>query len=221
MNIQQALQTRKSVRAFLDKGVDRDLIENVLDLSRFYPSSTNMQPIEVCVLRGNAKKTLDQKLLKAFDDGVERHMDYEYYPKVQKDIFMLRQQELGKSLYNLLGISRDDKDARVKQWRKNYEAFGAPVVLYFFMDKSLKSSSFIDCGILLQSIMLTATEFGLSTCVQGSLGEYPNIVRKELGIASDKILICGMAMGYADEDATINSFQSTRIGLDEFCRFYD
>lgn len=124
-------------------------------------------------------------------------------------------------LYGALGIKKEDKAKQKEQWKENYRAFGAPVVLYFFMDSFLEKGSFLDYGMFLQSIMLTATQLGLGSCPMASLAEYPSIVKEELNIDKDKILLCGIALGYEDKEAPINSFRTNRIPLNEFVRFYE
>lgn len=220
MKVRKAIKKRKSVRAFEDKEVKKELIEEILDIAKWSPSSTNNQPWEICVVSGEKKKALDKKMLEAFDSGVKGKMDYEYNPVELKQVYKNRQIELGKSLFELLDIKRDDKEARVKQWKKNYTSFGAPVSIYFFIDKSLEKSSFIDIGIFLQSIALLAIDYGLATCMQGALGEYSNIVRSQLNISDDKILICGMALGYEDKNALVNTFKSQRENVEDFAKFY-
>lgn len=220
MNVTQAIKQRKSIRAFLSDEPKREIIEEILNLAKWSPSSTNNQPWEICVVSGEKKKELDSKILEAFDGGIKGKMDYKYNPEKIKDEHKNRQIELGKSLFELLNIQRDDKEARVKQWRKNFTAFDAPVSIFLFIDNSLEKSSFIDIGIFMQSIALLATERGLATCMQGSLGEYPDIVRKALHVSSDKVLVCGMALGYEDKTATVNTFQSKRENLTDIAKFY-
>lgn len=221
MNIKEVIEKRKSVRAFLDKDVDIKLVEEILEYARFSPSSTNTQPCEVCVVSGDKKKELDEKVLKAFDSGIAPKMDYPYYPQPDKFVSFIKNRriKLGKKFYTFLGIQRDDKDARQKQWRQNYTSFGAPISFYFYMDKNLEKGSFIDVGIFIQSIALLATELGLSTCIQGALGEYPSIIRKELDIGDDKIILCGMALGYEDKSAKVNTFHTQKIKTSEFVKY--
>jgi nitroreductase len=148
-------------------------------------------------------------------------MDYQYYPLEWVEPFKSRRKEMGLLLYSTLDIKKEDKQRQIEQWKANYKAFGAPTVIYFFMDSSLEKGSYIDYGIFLQSIMLVATELGLATCPMASLAEFPTIVKNELNISKDKILVCGMAIGYEDETAIINSFKTQRIKLEEFTKFYE
>ena len=221
MNVRDALLARKSVRAFLDKSVARELIERILDAARHAPSGANTQPWQVAVVTGNKKLAIQKKMEEAFHAGQRGHPDYTYYPEQWFSPYQERRVACGLQLYSALGIKREDKDRRVEQWAANYRAFDAPVALFFFMDKGLATGSFMDFGMFLQSLMLAAVEEGLATCPQAALGEYPQIVKAELGYAEDSILICGMALGYEDEDAPVNSYRTPREDVHTFTRFFD
>lgn len=216
----EAIKARKSVRAYLDKDVSKDVLEKILEVAKLSPSSTNTQPWELHVVKGEAKKSLQNRMLEAFKSGAKSHMDYKYYPDKFIQPIRDRQVALGKKMYGLLGIDKENKEKSIKQWGENYTSFNAPVSIYFFIDKSLEKGSYLDSGILIQTIALTAVEMGLSTCIQGALAQYPDIVRQELNISDDKILLCGMALGYEDKNALINTFKSDRMEVEEFTKFY-
>ena len=124
-------------------------------------------------------------------------------------------------LYAALGIKREEKERRLEQWIANYRAFDAPAMLYFFMDPGFEAGSFMDYGMFLQSVMLTAVEEGLATCPQAALGEYPEIVKEALGYPNDSILLCGMALGYEDRHAKVNNYRIDREPVDSFTRFFE
>ena len=220
MKVSDALLQRKSVRAFLKKDVEREKIEYILEHAKHAPSGVNMQPWNVAVLSGEAKKNLESKMEKAFREGKKEEMDYTYYPLSWEDPYKSRRKETGLMMYKTLNISREDKRKQMDQWAANYRAFDAPVVMYFFKDKLLQAGSYLDYGMFLQSVMLTATEIGLATCPQAALAEFPSIVKSELNIADDKELLCGIALGYEDKDAVINSYRTPRIEIEEFAKFY-
>jgi nitroreductase len=180
-----------------------------------------MQPFNVCVVSGNKKISIENKILQAFDNNQKEDMDYDYYPKEFKEPYKSRRKEMGLLMYKTIGITKDDKQKQIEQWRKNYQAFNAPIVLYFFIDDSLGKGLYLDYGMFLQSIMLTATHLGLATCPMASLAEYPSIVKKELNIPHNKFLLCGIALGYEDTSHPINSFKTNRIELNEFVQFWD
>ena len=221
MTVIESLKKRKSVRAFTNKEVEVEKIETIFEAAILCPTGVNMQPFEVCVVSGDKKLEIENKMIKAFDNNQKEKMDYQYYPLEWVETFKSRRQEMGLLLYSTLDIKKEDKQRQIEQWKANYKAFGAPTVIYFFMDSSLEKGSYIDYGIFLQSIMLVATELGLATCPMASLTEFPTIVKNELNIPKDKILVCGMAIGYEDETAIINSFKTQRIKLEEFIKFYE
>lgn len=221
MNVSQALLQRKSVRAFLDKPVSKEIITKILHHARQAPSGTNTQPWIVAVVSGKTKKQLDKKLLGLFTSGVEKNVDYNYYPTHMSAEFKRRRLECGMAMYQTLGISRDNSKARIEQWSLNYSAFGAPVELYFFAEKIIEEGSFMDCGMFIQSVMLMATSLGLATCPQAALAEYPHAVKETLGYSDDLILLCGMALGYEDTHALVNSYQTSREEVETFTKFFD
>jgi len=220
MDITNLLKERKSVRAFLNKEVDDKKIEIILEGLKHTASGSNMQPWLIHVVSGNTKKMIDKKTLKAFDAGDQTNMDYPYYPETIPALYQKRRKETGLQLYNSLNIKKEDKERRIKQWRANYDAFGSPVILYFFMDNELTTGSYIDMGMAIQSTLILAQEQGLATCTMASLAEYPDIVREVLKIDNTKALICGIALGYEDKEAKINSYRTPRLKIEEFSTFY-
>ncbi|MHC3994558.1 nitroreductase [Thiomicrolovo sp. ZZH C-3] len=221
MKTLDALLERKSVRAFLDKAVEKTTIETILEHAKHAPSGVNMQPWSVCVVGGSIKKRIETRVIEAFEADEKARMDYHYYPQQWEEPYRSRRKETGLLMYRTLGIAKEDKAAQAEQWKANYRAFDAPVVLYFFIDAALEKGSWLDYGMFLQSVMLAATSLGLGSCPQAALAEYPDIVREELGIGSDKTLLCGMALGYEDKTAPVNGYRTTRIPVDAFTAFYD
>lgn len=220
MNIETALRTRKSTRAFLDKPVSEAQLRRILDAARHAPSGANTQPWQVALVTGEKKAELGQRLDQAFRDGIKPAMDYQYYPRQWPEPYRTRRNITGVQLYRALHIEREDKQRRADQWAANYQAFGAPVVLFFFMDPVLETGSYMDYGTFLQSIMLLAVSEGLATCPQAALGEYSSMVKEYLGYPEDSILVCGMALGYEDRDAPVNSYRTAREDVDVFSRFF-
>ncbi len=220
MKVSDALEKRKSTRAFLAKEVELKTIETILEAAGRSPSGVNTQPWQVAVVCGDAKKKLQEKIETAFRSGAEAAMEFQYYPLKWKEPYKTRRIECGLQLYSTLGITRQDKERRLEQWAANYRAFDAPVMLFFFMDPGLETGSYMDYGMFMQSIMLVAVEQGLATCPQAALGEYPQIVKDELGYPSESILLGGMALGYEDEGALVNSYRTSRLKVDDFTRFF-
>jgi nitroreductase len=220
MNVQEALKNRKSVRAFLSKDVPKDTIVKILEYAKYAPSGVNMQPWQVCVVSGKKKDDIEAKLVEAFENGLEEKMDYHYYPTNWVSPYKDRRKETGLLMYKTLGITREDKAKQKEQWKRNYLAFDAPVVLYFFIDEVLQKGSYLDYGMFLQSIALMATQEGLGSCIMASLAQYPRIVKDELSIDENKILLCAIALGYEDTDDIANSYRTPRLDLEEFVTFY-
>ena len=215
------MKARKSTRAFLDKPVDRQVIERLLDAARHAPSGANTQPWQVAVVSGETKQKLETRLEALFRRGERGEMDYQYYPLNWSAPYKNRRLDCGQQLYSAVGIQREDKSRRLDQWAANYRAFDAPVCLFFFLDAGLETGSYVDYGMFLQSLMLAAVAEGLATCPQAALAEYPAIVKEMLGFAQDTVLICGMALGYEDRDAPVNRYRTPREDVHAFTRFFE
>ena len=221
MDLKTTLLERKSTRAFLDKEVSMDTINEIIEQSKTAPSGVNTQPWQVAVIQGESKNNLCNKFEMAFREGVKGSMDYKYYPVEWRDEYKQRRKECGLMLYSTLNISIEDKDRQLDQWALNYQAFNAPVILLFFIDRSMEKGSFMDYGMFIQSIMLSAVEKGLATCPQAALGEYPDIVRQEFPEYKDKMVLCGLALGYEDKDQIVNSYRTAREDISRFVRYYN
>jgi nitroreductase len=220
MNVIKALAQRKSTRAFLSTEVEPEKINTILDAARHAPSGTNTQPWQVAVVTGEAKIKLQSKLEEAFRAGDKGKADYTYYPDEWQQPYASRRKECGLLMYKTLGIRREDKERQVNQWAANYRAFDAPVLLLFFMDDVMQTGSYIDYGMFLQSVMLAAVDQGLASCPQASIADYPEIIKAELGYPENTVLLCGMALGYEDKDALVNSYRTSREDVDSFTRYF-
>jgi nitroreductase len=221
MNVIDALRSRKSIRAFSDRTVPVETVRKILDAARHAPSGTNTQPWQVAVVTGEKKRELCSLMETQFRNGTRGKMDYSYYPLEWSEPYKERRKVCGLQMYSALNISREDKQRQLDRWAANYRAFDAPLMLLFFLDSVMETGSFLDYGMFLQSIMLAAVEEGLATCPQAALGEYPEIVKRELEYPADSLLIGGMAVGYEDQEAVINSYRTERLSVDDFTRFFD
>jgi nitroreductase len=221
MDVVEALKRRKSTRAFLERSVDKAVIEQILAAARHAPSGANTQPWQVAVVTGERKLQLQQCIEQAFRDGAGAGMDYLYYPTEWIEPYRSRRRECGQQLYKALHIERTDKDRQRDQWAANYRAFDAPVALFFFMDAGLQTGSFLDYGMFLQSLMLAAVEEGLATCPQAALAEYPAVVKQALGYPDSSVLVCGMALGYEDPDQPVNRYRVPRQEVAAFTRWFE
>ncbi len=220
MKIAEALKQRKSVRSYLDKPVEEEKIKAILDAARHAPSGVNTQPWQVAVVTGDTKKILQEKIESTFRGGDKGKADYPYYPTEWAEPFTSRRRQCGLLMYKTLEIKREDKQRQMDQWAANYRAFDAPVMLLFFMDGRMQTGSFLDYGMFLQSIMLEAVEQGLATCAQASIVDYPEIIKTTLAYPEDSICVAGMALGYEDTDALVNSYRTPREEVESFTRFF-
>lgn len=221
MNALDALQERASTRAFLDRAVDRKLIERVLDAARWAPSGVNIQPWQVAVVQGESKRALGEALIAVRESGQKQTADYQYYPSEWVEPYKSRRRASGLALYEALGIGREDTERQKAAWYANYRFFDAPVGLLFFMDRQLGQGAWLDMGMFIQSVMLAARTLGLATCPQASLAEYAETVRGQLGIGPENLLLCGMALGYADPQHPVNRYRTEREPVAAFTRWFD
>lgn len=224
MSADEAITTRRSIRAFLPKDVPRHLIEEILSVASRAPSGSNIQPWRVYVVQGSAKDKLVQALSEVYENpelAAAQKPNYTYYPKNWKSPFIERRRKVGWDLYALLGLTRDDKEGMRVQHGKNYAFFGAPVGLMFTIDSSLEQGSWLDYGMFIQSVMVAARARGLDTCPQAAFVPYNRVVAEVLGIGEGEALVCGMALGWADPAAVENGLISERAPVAEFTTFLD
>lgn len=221
MDIIEAITTRQSVRAYTAQAVAKDIIEKILDAARFAASGVNTQPWQVVVVQGNTKQAITQALIKAYDQQEPMQRDYDYYPENFTEPYKTRRFNCGMALYQALGIQREDVARRQAVWKLNYDFFGAPVGLLFFIDKHLAKGSWVDMGMFIQNVMLAARAHGLATCAQASIADYADIVREVIKYDGDRALICGMALGYADLSNAVNQYRTERETVDSFTQWMD
>jgi nitroreductase len=220
MNLREAIEQRQSVRAFLERPVEQDTLVAILETARWAPSGVNMQPWRVAVVQGATQQRLGDLLIEARRAGRESSPDIPYYPQTWFEPYRSRRRDCGLKLYSALDIKRDDAERQMTAWCNNYRFFGAPVGLVFHLDAELAAGSLVDMGLFLQTIMLYAQDYGLATCPQASLAEYPDIVREVLGIPAGQHILCGMALGYPDWNAPVNQYRLERATLDTFTTWH-
>ena len=221
MNVRDAIKNRISTRAFLPKEVPQELVTEILSIARWAPSSKNIQPWDVVVATGQTKQKISDLLLQQFRNKVEAAPDITEERNLS-GIYKDRAFACGLALYGALKIERGDKEKRIAQWEKNYHFFGAPVVLFFFTEKHLAEGAILDCGMFIQNVMLAAEEFGLATCPQHSIGDYPKPIKELFGEKyHNKILLTGMSLGYPDKNFPENNYRTERAQVTEFTTFFD
>lgn len=221
--VDAAITTRHSMRAFLPTPVPRAQVEEILAVASRAPSGTNTQPWQVHVLTGSARQRLSDRILAVYDDPealAEHQQEYAYYPKEWTSPFLERRRKVGWDLYRLLGIAKEDKARMHEQHGRNYRFFDAPVGLIFSIPRVMETGSWLDYGMFLQSVMIAARARGLHTCPQAAFTQFHRIIAEELGFAPDQMLVCGMALGYADPNAPENQLVTERAPVSEFARFY-
>ncbi len=220
--IVEAIRSRRSVRAYLPKTVPEAVLHELLALGRHAPSGSNIQPWQVAVLTGATLQRVGEAIRRAFlNDEPGHRRDYNYYTDPIVEPYLARRRACGWGLYGTLGIGKGDVEKSRAYRAQNYVFFGAPAGLVFTIDRDLEKGSWLDYGMFLQTLMLGARAFGLHTCAEASIASYPDIVRRELGLGDNQVVICGMALGYADSSAAVNTFQPERIPLGEYVRFSD
>lgn len=222
--VDEAITSRRSVRAFLPTPVARATIEEILDVAGRAPSGTNTQPWKVYVLTGVAKESLSQKILDAHADPevAPQHRDeYKYYPVRWTSPYLDRRRKIGWDMYGLLGLTRENKAGIWAQARRNYSFFDAPVGLMFTIDRILEQGSWLDYGMFLQNIMIAARARGLDTCPQAAFMQFHRIIATHLKMPETEMLVCGMSLGYADTGHVVNRLQTERETVAGFAVFMD
>jgi nitroreductase len=222
-SVDAAMLSRYSNRAFLPKPVERELLQNLLQVAARAPSGTNTQPWKVYVLQGTSKDALVNQVVAAHEAlaadptlAAQYKEEYDYYPEKWVSPYIDRRRECGFGLYGVLGLVKGDKAGMHAQHQQNYRFFGAPVGLMFTMDRVMGRGSLLDYGMFLQNIMLAARARGLHTCPQAAWNGFSKIILPHIGAAENEMLVCGMALGYADEGALVNTFATTRVDAQEF-----
>jgi hypothetical protein len=218
-----AITSRMSVRAFTSEPVERAVLAHMLEVASRSPSGTNTQPWKVYVLQGASRDRLVAQVCAAHDAvradpslGAQYVEEYDYYPQKWVSPYIDRRRENGWGLYGLLGIGKGDKDQMHAQHQRNYRFFDAPVGLMFTLDRVLGRGSLVDYGMFMQNIMVAARGHGLSTCPQAAWNGFAKIILPHLGAGPDEMLVCGMALGYADEAAAVNGFHTPRVPVQDF-----
>ncbi|NBQ35090.1 MAG: nitroreductase [Actinobacteria bacterium] len=230
--ISDFLASRRTTRDFLPTPVPQDVIDQLLTDSLTAPSWSNTRPFKVAVATGEVRDRISNEFLsrwnvlsKIMRRGIKnklrllisryglptsnRSIVKPYVPELKP-----RAERVGRELYTLFGVARGDREARDKQWAKNYSFFGAPVELFIYIHKSLHIYAASDAGLMMENLILSAHARGLGTCAQGAVNIWDDVIRKEFDIPKDYRLLCGMAIGYPS-DSPANSFKANRIGIDE------
>lgn len=219
MEVRDAILNRKSIREYLSKEVEREKLERLIDVTLRAPSWKNAQGYKIAVVQGETKEKISKDFFKAIEEGTPENPDYPYqdfYPHYMKK----RMLELGASYYGHLGVDRKDKERRKQLLLDNFKFFGAPVGIFFLMERGMNYWPTLDLGILIGTLLIAAREEGLETIAQASLAAYPDIVRKNLNLEANWTVAVGVSLGYADYNAKTNQFVSARADRKEIVEFF-
>ena len=223
--VDAAIASRRSIRAFLPTPVPRSTIEDILAVASRAPSGVNTQPWKVTVLSGEAKTALSRRILAAHDAQAESGStgadigEYDYYPTEWVSPYIERRRKVGWDLYGLLGIAKGDKPRMHAQHGRNYTFFDAPVGLIFTIDRILRQGSWLDYGMFLENVMIAARGRGLDTCPQAAFIGFHKVIAEHLALPAGEMVVCGMALGWADPSAPENQLVTEREPVSAFARF--
>ena len=216
MDVTEAVDSRKSIRAFLDKAVDDSLIKELLEKASRAASGGNLQPWKIYVINDKTMNSFH----KSQSEWTEPETPaYAIYPENLKEPYKTSRYEVADDMYSLLGIEREDKEARFKQVLKNYEFFGAPAAFFCFVDRQMGRPQWSDLGMFLQTFMLLAREAGLDTCPQEAWAMKQESVTAFVEAPDELMLFCGMAIGYQDESEKVNELRTSRRPIEDWTVF--
>jgi nitroreductase len=221
MNVDDALRGRISIRAFKPDPVPEALVREILDLARWSPSGGNVQPWKVIAVAGAAREAViaaGKAALAANPAGEEGA--YPVYPPDLWEPYRTRRFEVGEAMYALLAIPRENRGARLARLAQNYEFFGAPVGLFFVIDRRMGHGQWAHLGMFMQSLALAAEARGLGSCMQEAWGRVRETLAKHFALPAEEMIYCGLALGYPDRSAPVNTLRSARAGVDEFAVFH-
>ncbi len=216
MNVDDALKKRISVRAFLPDPLPEALVREIIDVARYAPSGGNLQPWKVIAVAGAAREAV---IAVAQAHGPGADDDRPVYPANLWEPYRSRRFKVGEDMYALLGIGRDNKTARYMHLAQNFQFFGAPVGLFFIIDKNLGHGQWAHLGMFIQSIALAAIERGVSSCIQEAWARLRRPLHEHFELADNEMIYCGMALGFADPNKPVNTLRSDRASVEEIAVF--
>lgn len=221
MKVSEAVEARMSVRAFTDKNVPVETVKRIMEKANRAPSGGNVQPWRVVVL--SEDKLADFKALMETRLAGKPHPDgeapeYPVYPPKMKEPYRTVRFQNGEQMYELLGISRDEKPKRLEWFSNNFRFFGAPAAIFCFVDRTMGAAQWSDLGMYLQTAMLLFQEEGIDTCAQECWSMYPKTVHEFCEMDEDLMLFCGMAIGYRDTSHPVNDLHTPRMPIDAWLK---
>ena len=222
--VDEAITSRRSIRAFLPKPVAHEDIQELLSVAARAPSGSNTQPWKVYVLTGATRQRLSDEIMATYLDPAkvsEHKEEYNYYPLNWVAPYVDRRRKVGWDLYALLGLTRENKSGMQTQHGRNYQFFDAPVGLIFTIDRVMEQGSWLDYGMFLQSVMIAARARGLDTCPQAAFTQFHRVIAQVLELPESEQVVCGMALGYADQEKIENTLITDREPLSGFAKFME
>jgi nitroreductase len=213
MGVGDCIQSRRSVRGYIDKPVPPEVLEQVFILAQHAPSNCNVQPWRVFVASGAVRDRIREGLLRNVAEGVEPNPDFEYTPRFEGEYRKL-QVECAVAMYSAMNITKEDHEGRARAALRNFELFDAPHVAFICMEKHFPTTVAVDVGIYAQTLMLAMTAHGIGCCAQGSMRTYPDVPRAEFGFSENLGVLFGISFGYEDPDVPANATRTTRNTLD-------
>lgn len=226
--VDAAIESRQSIRAFTNQPVSRETIREILAVASRAPSGSNSQPWKTYVITGRTRANVVGKVCAAHDQiyadpaqAVHHQEAYPYYPEKWISPYLERRRENGWGLYGLLGIAKGEKDRIHAQHQRNFRFFDAPVGLFFTVNTIMGQGALLDCGAFMQNVMVAARARGLDTCPQAAWNFFADIILPQIGAGDDEMLVCGMALGYADPEALVNTYRTPRAEPEAFTVWRD
>jgi len=219
MSVSEVLQQRFSVRAFRDAPVPQQVLEEIFALAQHAPSNCNIQPCQAYVVSGAKKDQLKTELVEAAAGGKPPNPDFDWDVRYQGEH---RERQFGSAyaLYGAMGIERSDRQRRQIAMLRNWQFFDAPHAVFFTMAKYLQLTGAVDLGVYAQTLAMLMAERGISCCMQGALGMFPDPARRMFGLPDEVGILFGMSFGYADPGAPANQTRTDRVPLDTAVRFF-
>jgi nitroreductase len=220
LTVTEALQQRISTREFQPRPLTKQLVHDILDVARWAPSGGNLQPWKVIAVAG-AERAAVIDLARRINaaEGRDESTERPVYPSDLWEPYRTRRFKLGEDMYALLGIPRTDRSGRLARFARNYEMFGAPVELFFVIDARMGHGQWAHLGMFMQSVALAALERGVSSCMQEAWATLRLSLKSHFALDEHEFIYCGMALGYADETAAVNSLRSERVPVEQFASF--
>ena len=216
ISVTEALLGRHSIRAFLDRPVEADLVRDIIDIARRAPSSSNMQPWRLAAMAGDDLARLKAAVRQSLTaQPMGEGSEYKIYADHLKEPYNGHRRKCAEDMYGTIGIPRENKFGRLMQFARNFDFFGAPVGMILSIDRSMEPGQWADLGIFLQSVLLLAQERGLATCPQAAWAAMHKTVRAHLGLPDELMVYCGISLGYADPAHPINGLITDRAPFAE------